>query len=140
MGTSEDIAMLLADWERFANESEAETITGMPVKNLEDAKKCAEKLLGYGVRRIIITLGSNGSLLASKDGMEHLPAYPVKSVDSTGAGDAFIGSFAAFLSAGHLEEDAIARANLYAALSTLGVGTQRSFVDAAQFQKEWSRR
>ena len=57
------------------NESEAETITGMPVKNLEDAKKCAEKLLGYGVRRIIITLGSNGSLLASKEGMEHLPAY-----------------------------------------------------------------
>ena len=58
------------------NESEAETITGMPVKNLDDAKKCAEKLLGYGIRRVIITLGSNGSLLAGKDGMEHLPAFP----------------------------------------------------------------
>src|SRR5204863_638994 len=78
------------------NESEAETITGMPVKNVEDAKKCAEKLLGYGIRRVIITLGANGSLLAGKEGMEQLPAFPVKSVDSTGAGDAFIGSFAVF--------------------------------------------
>ena len=76
------------------NESEAETITGMPVKNLEDAKKCAEKLLGYGVRRIIITLGFNGSLLGEQRGNGALTAYLVKSVDSTGAGDAFIGSFA----------------------------------------------
>ena len=66
------------------NESEAETITGMPVKNVEDAKKCAEKLLSYGIRRVIITLGANGSLLAGKEGMEHLPAFPVKSIDSTG--------------------------------------------------------
>src|ERR1700681_103649 len=66
------------------NESEAETVTGMPVKNVEDAKKCAEKLLGYGIRRVIITLGANGSLLAGKEGMEHLPAFPVKPVDSTG--------------------------------------------------------
>ena len=60
------------------NESEAEAITGMPVKNVEDAKKCAEKLLGYGIRRVIITLGANGSLLAGKEGMEHLPAFPVR--------------------------------------------------------------
>src|SRR5271169_5674580 len=62
------------------NESEAETITGMPVKDLDDAKKCAEKLLGYGIKRIIITLGANGSLPASKEGIEHVPAFPVKSI------------------------------------------------------------
>src|SRR6202166_3263097 len=47
------------------NESEAETITGCPVKNVGDATKCAEKLLGSGIGRVIITLGANGSLLAS---------------------------------------------------------------------------
>ena len=46
------------------NESEAETITGMPVRNVDDAKKCAQKLLGHGIRRVILTLGANGSLLA----------------------------------------------------------------------------
>src|SRR6202045_4242057 len=46
------------------NESEAETITGIAVRNVEDAKKCAEKLVAGGIRRVIITLGANGSLLA----------------------------------------------------------------------------
>ena len=122
------------------NESEAETITGMPVKNVEDAKKCAEKLLSYGISRVIITLGANGSLLASKEGMEHLPAFPVKSVDSTGAGDAFIGSFAVFLGEGLPEREAVRRANLYAGLSTTGVGTQKSFYDRARFDAEWAAR
>ena len=122
------------------NESEAETITGMPVKNVEDAKKCAEKLLGYGIRRVIITLGANGSLLAGKEGMEHLPAFPVKSIDSTGAGDAFIGSFAVFLGEGLPEREAVRRANLYAGLSTTGVGTQKSFYDRARFDAEWAAR
>src|SRR5205085_4343296 len=63
------------------NESEAETITGMPVRNVDEAKKCAEKLLSGGVKRVIITLGANGSLLASRDGMEHIAAFSVKSVE-----------------------------------------------------------
>jgi ribokinase len=122
------------------NESEAETITGMPVRDLDDAKKCAEKLLGDGIKRVIITLGENGSLLASKEGMEHVPAFPVKSVDSTGAGDAFIGSFAVFLGEGLPEREAVRRANLYAGLSTTGIGTQKSFYDRARFDAEWSAR
>jgi len=122
------------------NESEAETITGLPVKNVEDAKRCAERLLGSGIRRVLITLGANGSLLAGKDGMEHVAAFPMKSVDSTGAGDAFIGSFATFLGEGLPELEAAKRANLYAGLSTLGVGTQKSFYDRAKFDAEWARR
>jgi ribokinase len=119
------------------NESEAETITGMPVRNLDDAKKCTEKLLGGGIRRVILTLGANGSLLATREGMEHLPAFPVKAIDSTGAGDAFIGSFAVFLAEGVQEREAVRRANLYAGLSTTGVGTQKSFYDRARFDAEW---
>jgi ribokinase len=122
------------------NESEAETITGMPVKNVEDAKKCAEKFLTSGIKRIIITLGSNGSLLAGREGMEHIPAFTVKSLDSTGAGDAFIGSFAVFLGEGLPEREAVRRANLYAGLSTTGVGTQKSFYNRARYDAEWSAR
>jgi ribokinase len=122
------------------NETEAETITGMAVKNIEDAKECAEKLLAGGIRRVIITLGANGSLLAAKGAAEHLPAFPLKSVDSTGAGDAFIGSFAVFLAEGTPEREAVRRANLYAGLSTTGIGTQKSFYDRARFEKEWAAR
>ncbi|MGO9125769.1 MAG: ribokinase [Terriglobales bacterium] len=122
------------------NESEAEAITGMPVRNLEDAKSCAEKLLSSGIRRVIITLGANGSLLAGREGMEHVPAFSVKSVDSTGAGDAFIGSFAAFLGEGLPEREAVRRANLYAGLSTTSAGTQKSFYDRSRFDVEWRSR
>jgi ribokinase len=122
------------------NESEAETITGMPVRNVDDAKKCAGQLLAGGVQRVIVTLGANGSLLAGRDGMEHIPAFAVKSVDSTGAGDAFIGSFAVFLGEGLPEREAIRRANLYAGLSTMGVGTQKSFYDRGRYDAEWTAR
>jgi len=122
------------------NESEAEAITGIPVRNVEDAKRCAEKLLTGGIRRVIITLGSQGSLLAGRGLTEHVPAYTVSSIDSTGAGDAFIGSFAVFLAEGLSEPEAVRRANLYAGLSTTGVGTQKSFYDRARFNAEWQSR
>jgi ribokinase len=122
------------------NESEAEAITGLSVRTVEDAKQCAAKLLSGGVKRVILTLGAKGSLLASRDGMEHVPAFSVKSVDSTGAGDAFIGSFAVFLGEGLPESEAVRRANLYAGLSTTGVGTQKSFYDRSRYDSEWAAR
>jgi len=131
----------LKDLDYFVpNEHEAETIAGSPVKNVDDAKKCADDLLKAGIRRVIITLGANGSLLASRDESEHVAAFAVKSVDSTGAGDAFIGSFAVFLAEGVPEREAVRRANLYAGLSTTGVGTQKSFYDRARFDAEWNAR
>jgi ribokinase len=122
------------------NESEAEVITGMPVHSIDDAKKCAEYLLGQGMRRIVITLGERGSLLAGSEGMELIPAFKVQAVDTTGAGDAFIGSFAVFLGEGLPEKEALTRANLYAALSTTKVGTQKSFWNREAFEKEWQDR
>ena len=131
----------LKDLDYFVpNESEAETITGCSVKNVVGAKKCAEKLLAGGIRRVIITLGANGSFLASKDGSEHMVPFVVNSIDSTGAGDAFIGSFAVFLAEGVPEKEAVRRANLYAALSTTGVGTQKSFYERARFDADWATR
>jgi len=122
------------------NESEAQTITGMPVHTAEEAEKCARFLLGKSMERVIITLGDRGCLLAGADGAELIPPFPVECVDTTGAGDAFIGSFAVFLGEGIPEEEALRRANLYAALSTIRVGTQKSFWNRAEFEKEWQNR
>jgi ribokinase len=122
------------------NESEAEAITGMPVHSIDDAKKCAEFLLRQRMKRVVMTLGERGALLAGPDRMKLIPAFKVQTIDTTGAGDAFIGSFAVFLGEGLPEEEALPRANLYAALSTTKVGTQKSFWQRTEFKKEWRNR
>jgi len=115
------------------NETEAEALTG-----LTDPHAAATHLLEGGVRRVIVTLGADGALYASQDGMRVIPPFPVIAVDTTGAGDAFIGSLACFLAEGYPEPDAVSRANLYAALSTTSPGTQKSFVSRERFESEWS--
>lgn len=122
------------------NESEAEAITGNPVSTLEQASGCAKSLVQMGFRRVVLTLGERGVLLASPEGAEHIPTVSVKTVDSTGAGDAFIGSFAVFLAEGYSDKAAVSRANLYAALSTTAVGTQKSFVTRRRFDRAWNKR
>jgi len=132
---------LLAGADYFIpNESEAQMITGLPVRTEAEAAACASRLLQEGFRRVVVTLGERGSLLADAAGIRHVPPFPVKAADTTGAGDAFIGSFAAFLAEGAPEPQALARANLYAALSTTRVGTQKSFARRADFDAEWARR
>jgi ribokinase len=131
----------LKDLDYFVpNEHEAETILGTAVRTVNDAKKCGEGLVAGGIRRVIITLGSNGACLVSREASEHIAPFGVNCVDSTGAGDAFIGSFAVFLGEGVREKEAVRRANLYAALSTTGIGTQKSFYDRARFDAEWAKR
>ena len=122
------------------NETEAEVITGLPVHSIEEAKKCAASLLQQGFRRVILTLGARGSLLASAEGAELISPFPVTPKDTTGAGDAFIGSFSVFLAEGLPEKEALLRANLYAALSTTRVGTQKSFPKRSEFEADWARR
>jgi ribokinase len=139
-GQAVDVAALAGVDYLVPNETEAETITGMPVRSVEDARACAAHLVGQGLRRVIITLGENGALLAHDGGVELIAPYRVAAKDTTGAGDAFVGSFAVFLGEGSPEREAIARANLYAALSTTSVGTQKSFVTRARFEEEWRRR
>jgi ribokinase len=131
----------LADADYFIpNETEAEVIAALPVHSADEAKKCAEALLGKGFRKVVLTLGARGALIAGQEGSELVPPFPVTPRDTTGAGDAFIGSFAVFLAEGFAEEEAVSRANLYAALSTLRVGTQKSFASRAEFEAEWARR
>jgi ribokinase len=122
------------------NETEAELITGLPVQTMEQAAACAASLVQKGFRRVVLTLGARGALLADSSGHEHIAPFPVAPVDTTGAGDAFIGSFAAFLTEGIPEKEAVTRASLYAALSTTRIGTQKSFPRRAELEAEWATR
>jgi ribokinase len=122
------------------NESEAEGITGLPVHSLDEAKNCAAFLLQKGFQKVILTLGARGALLAGNACAELIPPFAVTPKDTTGAGDAFIGSFSVFLAEGLPEKEALLRANLYAGLSTMRVGTQKSFPKRAEFEAEWTRR
>lgn len=109
------------------NESETELLTGQPVGTLAEAQAAAETLLDRGAGSIVLTLGARGCLVVTPAGCTHLPADPVEALDSTGAGDAFVGSLAYFLAAGRDLHDAAARANRIAAISVTGRGTQTSF-------------
>jgi ribokinase len=122
------------------NETEAEQITGQPVHSEADARACAAALLAQGFPRVVITLGARGSLLAAAAGHTVVPAFAVESIDTSGAGDAFIGSLAVFLAEGLAEQEALSRANLYAAMSTTRIGAQKSFARRADFETEWDRR
>jgi len=131
----------LAEADYFVpNETEAEVIAGLPVHSIEEAKQCAASFLGKGFRKVILTLGARGSLIVGEGTAELIPPFPVTPKDTTGAGDAFIGSFAVFLAEGLPEKEALLRANLYAGLSTTKIGTQKSFPRRIEFEDEWARR
>jgi len=133
-GQTLDLAELANADYVIPNETEAEALSGLPVTNLEEARACADTLHARGLRGVIITLGANGALCAGT----HYPPHHVTPVDTTGAGDAFIGSFATFLAGGAPEAEAIRKANVYAALSTLSIGTQMSFVTRERFETAWA--
>jgi ribokinase len=76
------------------NESEATLLTGIAVDGLESAVAAAQALHGQGARNVIVTLGASGILILDARGHRHLPALPAKVVDTTAAGDSFIGGFA----------------------------------------------
>jgi ribokinase len=135
-----DLAQLAGADYFIPNETEAELIGAHPVRTVEEAVICAGALVKKGFRKVVLTLGARGSLLADEGGAVHVPPYAVTAVDSTGAGDAFIGSLAVFLAEGAPEKEAVARANLYAALSTTRVGTQKSFLRRADFDTECAQR
>ena len=135
-----DLAELtLADY-LIVNETEAEVLSGHKVQSEGDLQGCVDALLDRGIRRVILTLGARGALLASQSARVHVPPFPVAAIDTTGAGDAFIGSLAVFLTEGVSEGEAVSRANLYAAMSATRTGTQKSFAKRPEFEAELSRR
>jgi ribokinase len=115
------------------NESEAETLTGIPVRNVADAERAADALIARGVGAAIITLGSNGALYRDKTRSVHVPvinAGPV--VETTGAGDAFNGGFAVALSEGRDVVDAVRFGCATAGISVTRPGTAPSMPARAE--------
>ncbi|XP_029349295.1 ribokinase isoform X3 [Echeneis naucrates] len=113
------------------NESEAELLTGSSVANVEEAYQASQELLKRGCGSVIITLGSQGCVVlkAQEFTPKHIPTAAVTAVDTTGAGDSFIGALAFYMahySTMPLEEMAC-RANHVAGVSVKVVGTQTSF-------------
>jgi ribokinase len=116
------------------NEVEAEFYSGIKINNEKDAKLASEELLKLGIKKIIITLGEKG--LFYSDGKEefYFKAYPVKVVDTTGAGDAFNGGFAFGLFQEKTITECLMLANKVAGLSTTKLGAG----DGMPFYKDLS--
>lgn len=108
------------------NESEAEALSGVAVTGLDSARRAGERLLQLGAGKVIITLGAQGALLVTAQGHRHFPAPLVQPLDTTAAGDTFIGGFAAGLVRGLEEGEAIAFGQRAAALSVTRAGAQPS--------------
>jgi ribokinase len=115
------------------NETELAILTGMPVESEADAAAAARSLITQGVDTVIVTLGAKGSVLATRDGERPIAPVKVQAVDTTGAGDAFIGSFARYLAGGLALDAALAEATRYSALSVTRHGAQKSFATEAEF-------
>lgn len=99
------------------NETELEALTGEPVQGRESARKAAEKLLDLGATTVVVKMGSAGSMLVTAEGSKHFPAYKIKAVDPTAAGDAFSAALTVKLAMGVSIDEAIRYANLAGALA-----------------------
>jgi ribokinase len=110
------------------NEKEAEALSGVRISNEMDAQIAIEKLLDAGGNSIIITLGDKGSLYANRmeRGKLLCPAYKVKPVDTTAAGDTFIGAYAAASGAGMSVDQSLQYASAAAAIVVTREGAQSS--------------
>ncbi|MEI7846091.1 MAG: ribokinase, partial [Chloroflexota bacterium] len=105
------------------NETEAQIITGLPVKNLEQAEAAARQLLQMGVGTAVITLGNKGALVVTPDYVRHVPGRQVQVVDTTGAGDAFSAALAVALAENKEMVEAVVFATAAAALQVTRFGT-----------------
>jgi ribokinase len=108
------------------NETELSLLTGMEVKDIFSAEQAAQILLNRGAKHVIVTLGSKGALLVSGKQTAQVDAYTVDVVDTTAAGDAFIGGFASALLDGLEIEKAVKYANACGALAATKFGAQPS--------------
>ncbi len=79
------------------NETEAEVLTGITVETLEDANKAGKVFLEKGVKFVVITLGDKGAAVIGKDFCKLVPSYKVNAIDTTAAGDSFIGGLSSKL-------------------------------------------
>lgn len=117
------------------NESEAETLTGIAVTDVESAGRAAEALMARGVGAVVVTLGGNGALYVDRQRRVHVPvisAGPV--VETTGAGDAFNGGFAVALAEGRDVIEAVRFGCATAGISVTRPGTAPAMPARAEIE------
>jgi ribokinase len=116
------------------NETETALLSGMSVTNQVEIEAAAESLRHLGVGNVILTLGSRGALLTGTFQSEVYPSFKVNPVDTTAAGDAFLGGFAVALGEGKSLSDAIRFGNAAGALATTRLGAQPSLPTRAEVE------
>ena len=115
------------------NETELAILTGLPVASVDEIAAAARTLIAKGIETVIVTMGSRGALLVSAADVKTIAPVSVTPVDTTGAGDAFIGSFARYLVGGEPVEAALNQAARYAADSITRRGTQKAYATEREF-------
>jgi len=108
------------------NEVEAGFLAEMQVENKTDAEKAADILIAKGVEKVIITLGSKGAFVVTKNEKVSVPSFKVKAVDTTAAGDTFCGAFSVALVEGKSLKESLQFASAAAAISVTRMGAQPS--------------
>jgi len=108
------------------NESEAELLSGKKLGSTVQLNRAADVLLARGVKAVVITLGKRGAFVAAAGIRKHVPAFKVKAVDATAAGDVFNGVLAVAMSEGRPLLEAVKFANAAAAISVTRLGAQPS--------------
>ena len=122
------------------NEHEALEVLGASDSDpdADDYARLAQRLLAAGARSVVVTLGSEGALVAEGSAeapeIEAVPAYRVTAVDTTGAGDAFVGATAAELARGRSLREAVRFATAVSAVAVQRVGAQSSYADRAEVE------
>jgi ribokinase len=117
------------------NETEAQLYSGLAVVDLHNAVDAAMLLRRRGPRDVIVTLGEHGVVWASAVGSRHFPAQQVRAVDTTAAGDTFIGALAALLVEGRSTEEALAHAIRAAAICVTRAGAQASMPSREEVER-----
>jgi ribokinase len=118
------------------NESEAMILLGDPPESGSDPEAVARRLMTMGPRSVVITLGASGSLALGLDGIVHRePGRTVRAVDTTGAGDAFVGALAVALAAGRSLAQGLVTATEVAAVSVQRPGAQSSYPNSEEVWK-----
>lgn len=116
------------------NETELEILTGLPVQTMEQIRTAANTLLEKGLKNLIVTLGEKGSLWLRGDEATLIPPHKVNAIDTSGAGDAFIGCFSHYYIQTQDVIESMKMASLFAAYSITGQGTQSSYPNKEDFE------